>query len=428
MSGDSAANPAAIERLRSVPDGRLVAAVLSVYDLPHDVQPSSVSLTVLGTTVTTGPPCARHRDRNSFKFADGSKSSSPSANELVVSAPLSELYPSVARFTCHMTGKPDIVAKCSLSQTLRIGDQQWLILQLSDPSSPDAPDNDEKDSVQPTLRVKLLLVGSYRPEINALISASQSWFSTVDGIADAGGSAISSVMTELPEKIPAVKYLLVPTVPLAAVSVALVPCLIGALVVGLPFFLPLLAVVAAFVATVGAIGGTLFISTRTGRERLSPMLSSAYSAFLHTAAGQRLVYDTGPRPSPKALAQALLPKDLMAKLIICLAIDFVGSASYLLPGVGETFDVAWAPIQYVLIAAMFDHVERVSPNLKYVSFVEEILPFTDFIPSATYGWICEFGPMIVGESGRKIQDLAVVIRGEREALEETVRGAKIHSA
>jgi hypothetical protein len=108
---------------------------------------------------------------------------------------------------------------------------------------------------------------------------------------------------------------------------------------------------------------------------------------------------------------------MMAKLIVCLAIDFIGSSSYLLPGVGEVFDVAWAPTQTIMIAAMFDHV---SPNLKYVSFVEEILPFTDFIPSATYGWVREFGPVILGESGRKIHDLTVAVRGEKEALRETV--------
>lgn len=424
-------------RLPPAPNGRLVATVLSAYDLPHDAQPSSVSLTILGSTVSTGPPSARHRDRNSFKFADSSQSGgrdsllSGGSNELVVSAPLSELYPSNAEFrVTYDTSKPDLVAKCKLKKALRVNEQQWLILQLSDESSPPAsPASSETESpaggetaagdevLQPTLRVKLLLSGPYRPEINAIATASKNWFNTVDGFADAGGSALSSVVVELPKKIPALKYLLVPAVPLAAVSVALVPVLVGVLIIGLPFFLPFLAVIAAFGASVGAIGGVLYVSTRPGREKLSPMLSSAYTTFLHTQTGQRFIYDTGSRPTPKALAQTLLPKDMMAKLIVCLAVDFVGSSSYLLPGVGEVFDVAWAPTQTILIAAMFDHV---SPNLKYVSFVEEILPFTDFIPSATYGWVREFGPVILGESGRKIHDLTVAVRGEKEALRETV--------
>ena len=217
-------------------------------------------------------------------------------------------------------------------------------------------------------------------------------------------------------------YLLVPAVPLAALSVALVPVAVGVLVIGLPFFLPFLAVFAAFAASVGAIGGVLYISTRPGREKLQPMLSSAYGTFLATQTGQRFIYNTGPRPTPKALAQTVLPKDMMAKLIVCLLIDFVGSSSYLLPGVGEAFDVAWAPTQTIMIAAMFDHV---SPNLKYISFAEEILPFTDLIPSATLGWTKEFGPVILGESGKRVMDLTVALRGEREALRESMNGVKM---
>ena len=435
-------------RLPPAPNGRLVATVLSAYDCPSDLQPTSVSLTILGTTVSTGPPSARHRDRNSFKFADPPQSGgrdallSGESNELVVSADLAALYPATAVF--HVTygdpAQPDLVAMTRLKKALRVNEQQWLILQLVDKSvaaeqggkenvSGEANKDDSgeqaaagDDVLQPTLRVKLLLSGPLRPEIRALTNLSQNWFNTVDGLADAGGSTLSTVVTDLPEKIPAVKYLLVPAVPLAALSVALVPVAVGVLVIGLPFFLPFLAVFAAFAASVGAIGGVLYISTRPGREKLQPMLSSAYGTFLATQTGQRFIYNTGPRPTPKALAQTVLPKDMMAKLIVCLLIDFVGSSSYLLPGVGEAFDVAWAPTQTIMIAAMFDHV---SPNLKYISFAEEILPFTDLIPSATLGWTKEFGPVILGESGKRVMDLTVALRGEREALRESMNGVKM---
>ena len=445
-------------RLPPAPNGRLVATVLSAYDCPSDKQPTSVSMTVLGTTVSTGPPSARHRDRNSFKFADSAQTGgrdtllAGGSNELVVSADLAALYPATAEFrvTYGDSAQPDLVAKCRLKKALRVNEQQWLILQLVDESVaaeqeaagaaggaersgkenassdanevPGEPTAAGDDVLQPTLRVKLLLSGPYRREIKALANLSQNWFNTVDGLADAGGSTLSTVLTELPEKVPAVKFILVPAVPLAALSVALAPVLVGVLVIGLPFFLPFLAVFAAFAASVGAIGGVVYVSTRPGREKLQPMLSSAYTTFLATQTGQRFVYNTGPRPSPKALAQTVLPKDMMAKLIVCLLIDFVGSSSYLLPGVGEAFDVAWAPTQTIMIAAMFDHV---SPNLKYISFVEEILPFTDVIPSATLGWLKEFGPIILGESGKKVMDLTVALRGEREALRETVSGIKM---
>ena len=45
--------------------------------------------------------------------------------------------------------------------------------------------------------------------------------------------------------------------------------------------------------------------------------------------------------------------------------------------------------------AMYDEI---SPNLKYLSFVEEILPLTDIVPSATLGWLFEFAyPLVVGQ-------------------------------
>ena len=41
--------------------------------------------------------------------------------------------------------------------------------------------------------------------------------------------------------------------------------------------------------------------------------------------------------------------------------------------------------------------EKDSPNLKYVSFAEEALPFTDAVPSATIGWGFQFLiPIILG--------------------------------
>jgi hypothetical protein len=119
-----------------------------------------------------------------------------------------------------------------------------------------------------------------------------------------------------------------------------------------------------------------------------------------TKTGQRIIYDVGPRPSPQALAHAVLPEGMIGKLIVSLIVDFIGSASYLLPVVGEGFDVAWAPISMVLVGAMYDET---SPNLKYFALMEELLPFTDFVPSATLGWMKEFVPGLL-EEGKKRMD------------------------
>jgi hypothetical protein len=52
-------------------------------------------------------------------------------------------------------------------------------------------------------------------------------------------------------------------------------------------------------------------------------------------------------------------------------------------GLGELTDVAWAPTQAVIMAAMYADK---SPYMHYVGLLEELLPFTDIIPSATMAW------------------------------------------
>mmetsp|Transcript_1995 Transcript_1995/g.6036 ORF Transcript_1995/g.6036 Transcript_1995/m.6036 type:complete len:91 (-) Transcript_1995:377-649(-) len=65
--------------------------------------------------------------------------------------------------------------------------------------------------------------------------------------------------------------------------------------------------------------------------------------------------------------------------------DFViGNATYLLPFIGEGFDLIWGPVQAVLMGAMFDKVE---PNAKWFGLLEEVLPMTDVIPSASLTWL-----------------------------------------
>jgi hypothetical protein len=53
--------------------GKLTATILSAYDLPDDCSIGIsdqvyVTMTLLGKEVRTGPPSAKHRDQNSFKF------------------------------------------------------------------------------------------------------------------------------------------------------------------------------------------------------------------------------------------------------------------------------------------------------------------------------------------------------------------------
>jgi hypothetical protein len=337
-------------------------------------------------------------------------------SDLVIAAPLSALYPSTVTFrVVYESSKLNLVAHCDIRKNLRVNEAQFILLTLE----PELASPDDKDTLTaPTLRLKLSLEGPYRPEIQALISLSSAWFATMDSIADASSATVTSITQTLPNKVPMIKYLLIPTVPIAAASVAFIPILAGVLVIGLPFFLPILILLLSLAVLGLALGSTLYFTTKSGRETALSILGPLYSTFISTHVGQRFIFETGPRPSPVALAQAVLPKDMMGRLFTSLMIDFVGSSSYLIPVVGESFDLAWAPIQTILIMAMYDEC---MPSLKYVSFLEEIIPFTDVLPSATLGWVRQFSPTLLEEGKKRVYDLSVVVRGEQEALKEVIR-------
>ena len=267
-------------------------------------------------------------------------------------------------------------------------------------------------SITPTLRVKLLLSGPYRPEINSLISLTKSYFNTVDQCSSTLEPLAKSI-SSVPSKLPQAKYLLIPAVPISVTAVVALPILLGVAVVGLPLFLPILVILLVGAGTIAASGGVLYFSTKDGRERMSTVLQPFLTAFLTTETGQRAVFDIGPRPSPQNLVKFIMPKDILGKLVISLLLDFIGSTSYLLPVVGEGFDFVWAPIYAILLGAMYDDV---MPNLKYIGFFEEILPFTDVIPSATLGWTKEFGPGILDNGAKQLHTWTVLARREGGAL------------
>ncbi|KAL7479354.1 hypothetical protein ACHAW6_005088 [Cyclotella cf. meneghiniana] len=406
-------------------NGRLVATILSAYDLPYaatDV-PTSVTLSYTDrgrhstNIVSTGPPAAKHRDHaNSFKFGSpSSDANSALPNQLVVSAPLPTLFESELTFTLtHDDPSKNLTSRCKVNKTLRVNETQWLILNLDNDtntaaaathsalrSSPSAISNSTVD--KPTLRLKLRLEGPYRPEIAALIHLFDGWFHVVDVLTDTTGGATKGIIdgiVHVPNKLPALKLLLLPGVPLTAMGVVAAPVLVGLLIVGMPVFLPFFLLLFSTTVIVGALGSGLYFSTRDGRTRIQHVAEPTYQTFLMTTTGQRIIYDVGPRPSPQALAHAVLPEGMIGKLIVSLTIDFIGSASYLLPIVGEGFDVVWAPISMVLIGAMYDVS---SPALKYFALMEELLPFTDIVPSATLGWMKEFGPGLLDEGRKRME-------------------------
>jgi len=419
----SAATRASLEQ-----KGCLNASVLSVYDLPFsDDVPTAVTLSACGMTVTSGPPLARHKDRNSFRFDsnnnnnnnnnNGSTNNFQEPTKLV--APLRELYQ--ATLTVRVTySDPNKCLEAELPlRQLRIHEQKWLILTLSPLSNTNDPRKgavsgsesgetaiqaakvrrtssvtEEDMSPPPTIRIKFQLSGPYRPEVATVINLATTWFGIVDKV-EGGifGSSLGKSLSSIGGKGKGFNknLVLIPVLPLLAVTIAAFPFVAGVAAFAVPFLLPLAILCVWILGAVLVSGGLCYGSTKSGRTRAGMTLGPLVNTLVESRQGQALVYDTGPRPTPVSVCRQVLPSTIWSKLWISLVIDLVGSSSYLLPLVGEAFDLGWAPAQTILIMAMYDST---SPNLKYLSFMEEILPFTDVIPSASIGWACEYLPLL----------------------------------
>ena len=70
-----------------------------------------------------------------------------------------------------------------------------------------------------------------------------------------------------------------------------------------------------------------------------------------------------------------------AKLALCVALDLAGDASELIPILGEATDLGFAPVEAGMIKLLFQ-----SNLLAGLGFLEEILPFTDVVPTFTISW------------------------------------------
>ena len=70
-----------------------------------------------------------------------------------------------------------------------------------------------------------------------------------------------------------------------------------------------------------------------------------------------------------------------SQLALCVALDLAGDASELIPFLGEFTDLAYAPVEAALLKGLFK-----SNLIAGFGFVEEILPFTDLVPTFTLSW------------------------------------------
>jgi hypothetical protein len=75
-------------------------------------------------------------------------------------------------------------------------------------------------------------------------------------------------------------------------------------------------------------------------------------------------------------------------LLLCVLMDIVGYATYSIPVLGELGDIVWAPISAVIFFKLFGGWKGVLGGA--FSFAEELLPFTDFIPTFTLAWLVRY--------------------------------------
>ncbi|NLZ94256.1 MAG: hypothetical protein GX921_00325 [Bacteroidales bacterium] len=78
------------------------------------------------------------------------------------------------------------------------------------------------------------------------------------------------------------------------------------------------------------------------------------------------------------------------RLTLCLLLDAVGCISFTIPLMGEFTDIIWAPHAAIISYKMFG--KKRGKLTAITTFTEEILSFTDIIPSFTifcilFDWI-----------------------------------------
>lgn len=72
-------------------------------------------------------------------------------------------------------------------------------------------------------------------------------------------------------------------------------------------------------------------------------------------------------------------------LLFCLAMDAIGMLTFVIPGFGEFGDIVWAPLSAIIFFAGFGGKKGALGAI--FSFLEEMLPFSDVIPTFTIAWL-----------------------------------------
>ncbi|HRZ98411.1 MAG TPA: hypothetical protein P5084_12715 [Paludibacter sp.] len=77
--------------------------------------------------------------------------------------------------------------------------------------------------------------------------------------------------------------------------------------------------------------------------------------------------------------------DKRPRLLFCLIMDLAGYVTYAWPFLGEWGDMIWAPLSAYIFYRSFGG--KTGAIGSFINLAEELLPFTDFIPTFTLGYI-----------------------------------------
>ncbi len=77
-------------------------------------------------------------------------------------------------------------------------------------------------------------------------------------------------------------------------------------------------------------------------------------------------------------------KIFVPNLGLCILMDAIGMATYAVPFLAEFADVIWAPLSALIFYKLFGgKFGQLGAGL---NFLEEIIPYTDVIPTFTIAW------------------------------------------
>ncbi len=80
----------------------------------------------------------------------------------------------------------------------------------------------------------------------------------------------------------------------------------------------------------------------------------------------------------------MLKENKRRYLILGILFDAIGMASFMVPGIGAFSDIIWAPVAAWLMSRMYKG--RIGQAAGVITFIEEIIPGLDIIPTFTIMW------------------------------------------